>query len=106
MSNEVKPASTYGRSARAAASGSRVRPSRSMSAICQRPVSTREIDRSGASVTRSTRAAIALSRWKRREARIEVDALAAQLPRLAEVDDGAGRHHQQPERRRAEVPGG
>jgi hypothetical protein len=60
MSKVVSPASTYGCMAAAARSTSTVRPSRAMSASCHRPVTTREIDRSGARLERSTLGAIAV----------------------------------------------
>ena len=54
MSNVVNPAPAYGRMAAAAAAGSKGRPSRSWSAICQSPVSTRAIEKPGARSIRST----------------------------------------------------
>src|SRR5215470_12672747 len=53
MSKLSKPARAYSAIARAVASRSRARPSRSMSAICQSPVTIRLISSAGASVQRS-----------------------------------------------------
>src|SRR3954469_6881233 len=58
MSKVSKPALAYSAMAAAAASRSRSRPSRSMSATCHRPVTTRLISSPGASRVRSRVGAI------------------------------------------------
>src|SRR5689334_22271928 len=98
MSNVVKPAAMYGSIAAAVAAGSSVRPSRSMSAICHRPVTTRAMSRPGAIVTRGMLGGtvMALLRRQRGEARRHVDAAGPQPPHLAGVDGAPQGHHDQP----------
>src|SRR5215216_6659672 len=61
MSKLSNPERAYSAITRAAASRSSVRPSRSMSATCHRPVTTRLISSPGASTMRSGRGMIGLS---------------------------------------------
>src|SRR5919106_609571 len=100
MSKVVSPAAVYCAMAAAARSISIVRPSRSMSAICHRPVMTREIERPGARSIRST-----LLRRQYRDTRLQIDPVLSKRAHLAQIDEGSDRHHDDPQKSRSEVPG-
>ena len=110
MSKVVKPASTYGSMARAERSRSSCRPSRSMSATCQSPVTTREMSRSGARRRRSGRRMLAMKVLSYSGGRVAKSACVS-TPRcsrrahLAPEHRGAHRHHPEPDHGASQVPG-